>query len=42
MAGVATTDLPAAAPIPEEITEIDVRTPEPPTNEGDDADALAS
>jgi hypothetical protein len=42
MAGVATTDLPTIAPIPEEITEIDVRTPEPPTNEGDDADALAS
>jgi hypothetical protein len=42
MAGVATTDLPAVAPIPEEITEIDVRTPEPATNEGDDVDALAS
>ena len=32
----------AVTPIPDEITEIDVRTPEPPTTDGDDADALAS
>ena len=42
MAGVAPTDLPAVVPIAEEETEIDVRTPEPPATEGDDADAIAS
>ncbi len=42
MAGLAPTDLPVVAPIPEEGSETDVRTPEPPTMEGDDADALAS
>ncbi len=42
MAGVAATDLPAVAPIPEEETEIDVRTPEPPLIEGGDGDAIAS
>ena len=39
-------DVPAepayVAPIPEEAPETDVRTPEPPTTEGDDADAIAS
>ncbi len=42
MAGVAPTDLPAVALIPEEETEVDVRTPEPVTHEGGEADALAS
>ena len=42
MAGVAPTDLPVVAPIPEDAPETDVRTPEPPSIEGDDADAIAS
>jgi len=42
MAGVAATDLPAVTPISEVETEIDVRTPEPPSIDGGDADAIAS
>lgn len=42
MAGLAPTDLPAVAPIPVDAPEIDVRTPEPPTTDGGDADAIAS
>ena len=42
MAGLAPTDLPAAAPDPSTSTEAEVRTPEPVADEGGDADALAS
>jgi hypothetical protein len=44
MAGLATTDLPAAAPEPEDSTEteIEVLTPEPPAPEEGETDAIAS
>ena len=42
MAGVAVTDLPATTPIPDEPAESEVRTPDPETGEGGEADALAS
>ena len=42
MAGLAPTDLPAVAPIPDDAPEIDVRTPEPTSTDGGDADAIAS
>jgi hypothetical protein len=42
MAEVAATDLPAATPIPDEPAESEVRTPEPETGEGGEADAIAS
>ena len=42
MAGLAITDLPAGAPMPEEPEEADVLTPEPPANEEGETDAIAS
>jgi hypothetical protein len=42
MAGLAATDLPATPPDPAGSTEGDVRMPDPDTDEGGDADALAS
>jgi hypothetical protein len=42
MAGLSPADLPAATPIPDEPTEAEVRTPEPATDEGGEADDLAS
>jgi hypothetical protein len=42
MAGLAITDLPAGAPMPEEPEEAEVLTPEPPATEEGETDAIAS
>jgi hypothetical protein len=42
ISGVAVTDLPAATPIPDEPAESEVRTPDPETGDGGEADAIAS